>query len=447
MKKNDIIELSIDNVTSEGQGVGRYMGMAVFVPASAPGDVLLVKILKVMKRYAYGKIESIITASDSRIPPDCPVYNKCGGCCYRHISYDTELKIKEGQLKDALERIGGLKSIKINSIQAAPQRNRYRNKCLLPLAKQDKLVMGFYAPHSHRIVDCHDCLLQPDIFSRISEIFRTFVEDNNLSIYDESSHTGLIRRLFLRYGNGGVMVCIVINGQGFDQEQQFVKLMTSSFKEIKSIVINSNTKITNVALGEKNRCIYGSGSIEDELCGLKFIISPLSFYQVNRYQTERLYEKAIEYAALTGKETVLDLYCGTGTIGLSMAAKAKSVIGVEIVADAVENARENARINGIKNAEFICGDAAYAVAQLKGNHPDVIILDPPRKGCDINLLELLPDFNPDRIVYISCNPATLARDLKLLEEKGYQAMEATPFDLFPSTSHVETAVLLSHKDI
>lgn len=448
LKKNDLIDLQITGMTAEGMGVGRYKDFAVFVPLTAPGDQIEAHVLKVLKHHAYAKVNRLISHSSDRIEPDCPVFRQCGGCCFRHISYEAELQIKENRVRDVLARIGGFPTLLVKPILGAEHRNGYRNKALFPLGKDQngELIMGFYALNSHRIIDCAACRLQPDVFQAAANAFADWFKSSGETIYDEKSHTGKLRRLYLRQGetSGTVMVCLVINGQSIRHAEELVASLREAVPGLTGIMLNINLEKTNVALGNTSKLLWGSPFLHDTLCGLEFQISPLSFYQVNHQQTEKLYAIAAKYAALTGTETLLDLYCGIGTIGLSMAAKAKMVIGVEVVPEAVENARENAKRNQIKNAEFLCGDAAFAAAELKkrGEKPDVIVLDPPRKGCDPKLIETAASFSPQRIVYVSCDPATLARDLKYFAQLGFLPQEASPVDLFPATAHVETVVLL-----
>lgn len=451
MKKNDIIRLTITSATAEGSGVGKTAdNMAVFVPMSAIGDELSVRIVKVKKTYAFGKIEEIITPSESRISPDCPFFSKCGGCVWRHISYENELEVKAQKVRDAVERIGGIQTV-FQPIMGSENINRYRNKAQLPLgrAKDGSLLMGFYAFHSHRIIDCGDCALQPEVFRTVMEVTRSFVKKTGADIYDEATGKGRLRHLYIRLGEvtDELMVCYVVNGNGLKQEDLLIKMLREALPNLKTVVFNSNREKTNVILGQKNRIAYGSGVISDVLCGLRFKISPFSFWQVNRSQAERLYEKAREYANLKGDEVLLDLYCGTGTIGLSMARDCGKLIGVEIIEDAVRDAEENAASNGITNARFICADAPEAAEQLRneGVRPDVVILDPPRKGCGEALVKTIRKMAPHRVVYVSCDPATLARDLKYFDENGYRTEEVTPCDMFPRTAHVETVVLLSRK--
>ena len=448
LKKNDIIQLEITSMTAQGSGVGRTQeGIAVFVPLSAIGDKLNVRILKTKKTYAYGKIEEIVEPSKDRIQPDCQNFSKCGGCVYRHISYNSELEIKYNRVKDAITRIGGFTDLKINPVVPNERVDRYRNKAQLPVQNCDRGVeLGFYANHSHRIISCDDCLLQPELFKKVMDITVDFMNSTNQPAYDEITHKGKLRHLYIRYGEktDELMVCYVVNGNGLKQEDVLIKALKDNLPQLKTVVFNSNREKTNVILGTKNRTAYGKGYITDILCGLRFKVSPLSFYQVNRQQAENLYTIAKNYANLQGDEVLLDLYCGTGTIGLTMADKCKSLIGVEIVEDAIKDAEENAKVNNITNARFICGDASKASAQLKkeGIAPDVVIIDPPRKGCDNSLIDTIVEMSPDRIVYVSCDSETLARDLKLFSEKNYSVKEITPVDLFSRTAHIENVALI-----
>ena len=449
IKKNDIIPLKIENCTIDGSGIGRYEGMAIFVPASATGDEIDAHILKVKSSYAFGKVEHINKPSNSRIKPECPVFLKCGGCAFGHISYDSETKIKADYVADCLHRIGGL-SPEIEPIIPCEKPERYRNKAQYPIEKnEDEIKIGFYGPRSHRVIHCPDCLLQPNEFENILSGVCEYVKKYNISTYNEEEHKGLLRHIYIRKGtkSGEIMVCPVINGNSLPDENEFVNMILSSCSGIKSIVLNSNKEKTNVILGRECRTLWGKDYITDTLCNLKFKISPLSFYQVNRDQAEKLYNKAAEYAELKGNELLLDLYCGTGTIGLSMAHKVKKLIGVEIVPEAIEDAKINAKENGIDNAEFYCSDAAKMAEKFRndGVKPNVVILDPPRKGCAKEVLECVADMNPDRIVYISCDPATLARDLKIFASLDYETIKATPVDLFARTGHCETVALMSRK--
>ena len=446
IKKNDRINLKIDSCSANGSGVGRHNGMAIFVPATAVGDEITAHILKVKKNYAFAKVDSVIFPSADRIAPECPVYLKCGGCVFSHMTYDAEKKIKAEHVAECFRRIGGI-SPEFEPIIGGETDSRYRNKAQYPVAFENgEIKTGFYSPHSHRVIHCPDCLLQPAEFEGILGVFADFIKENGISVYDETNHSGLIRHIYIRKGSasGEIMVCAVINGKKLPNSNKLVEALTEKEPSIRSIILNINTKDTNVILGDKCITLWGEDYITDILCGLRFRISPLSFYQVNRNQAEKLYNKAAEYASLTGNETVMDLYCGAGTIGLSMASKAKEIIGVEIVPEAVEDAKVNAKINSINNARFICGDAAKAAEILKneGVRPDVIILDPPRKGCSPDMLKTAAEMNPDRIVYVSCDPATLARDCGIFAELGYTVTKATPVDMFPRTGHCECVVRL-----
>ncbi len=449
LKKNDLIPLEIDGMTSEGSGVGRYQDIVVFVANSAVGDRLTVRIIKTAKKYCIGKIETIDTPSPNRIEPDCPVFRQCGGCVYRHISYEHELEIKEQKVRDALTRIAGFPDLMIRPIVGAENPDHYRNKAQLPIGRdrEGKPVMGFYASRSHRIIPCDSCALQPEVFRDAIRAVSEWMEHSGDDVYDEKTGKGRLRHLYIREGSmtGERMVCLVVNGNGVHQEDLLVRLLRENVPGLKSIIINSNRENTNVILGARYRTVWGSETITDRLCGLVFQISPASFYQVNRNQAEKLYRIAGEFAQLTGKEVLLDLYCGTGTIGLTMAEKAKQLIGVEVIPQAVENAEANAERNQIRNAEFLCGDASLAADSLyeRGIRPDVVVLDPPRKGCSDELVETVSRMGPERVVYVSCDPATLARDLQRFKKFRYMPKEAVPVDLFPRTAHVETVVLMS----
>ena len=364
LRKNDLAELTITGMTAEGSGVGRVEGVAVFVAASAPGDRLLIRIIKVSKNYAVGRVEKILEPSPARVPVDCSVFHPCGGCVYRHLSYAEECEIKRQKVQDALRRIGEMDGFTTEPLAAAKESDRYRNKAQLPVGTgaDGKLCVGFFAQRSHRIVPCSDCLLQPKEFAVITESFLRWAQQRGLSAYDEGSHKGVLRHLCLRQARatGEFMVCIVCNADSFPGEQELADCLRADVPQIKSVVLNVNRERTNVVLGKRCRTIWGQDFITDRLGGISFRISPLSFYQVNHDQTERLYTLARQEAALTGTETLLDLYCGTGTIGLFMASGARKVIGVEIVPQAVEDAKQNAVRNGIGNAEFLCADAAEA---------------------------------------------------------------------------------------
>ena len=446
LAKNQKIILDIDGMSTEGNGIGHYDGIAVFVPNSAIGDKLLVHIVKVKKTYAFGKIEEILEASPSRIDSDCPVSTRCGGCSYRHISYDAELKIKWQRVYDAFTRIGHIEPPMCDII-GSQNIDNYRNKAQFPVGFDKELQIGFYALNSHRIIPYKECKLQPQIFTDVLNIVEDWITKNNVSIYSETTKKGLIRHIYIRRGHfsGEVMVCLVINGNSIPKQDELTKELTEKIENIKTIVLNINKADTNVIVGDTCIPLTGDGYIHDRLCGLTFRISPLSFYQVNSPQTENLYGKAAEYAELKPTDVLLDLYCGTGTIGLSMAHKVSKLVGVEIIPQAIEDAKLNAAANGITNAEFICGDAKDAAKSLRENGlaPDVVLVDPPRKGLTPELIDTIFDMSPRRVVYISCDPATLARDAAIFTDKGFAVQKVTPVDMFPRTAHVETVCLLS----
>ena len=448
MKKNEIIKLNIISMTAQGDGVGRTEdGIVVFVPQSAVGDEIEARVLKVKKTYAYGKIERVLTPAQSRVEPDCACFNKCGGCVLRHISYEAELDFKFNRVRDALERIGGFENPTVNPVVPNDRPERYRNKAQLPAVNTDEGVrLGFFAMRSHRVIPLDDCKLQPELFNTVVKITEDFMNLTAQTAYDERALRGKLRHLYIRYAEmtDELMVCFVVNGNGLKREDLLVKMLREKLPNLKSVIFNSNTENTNVIMGQRNRVAYGSPYITDVLRGKRFKLSPLSFYQVNRAQVEKLYAVAEKYADLKGDEVLIDLYCGTGTIGLSMAEKCKSLIGVEIVEDAVKDARENAKINNIGNARFIRADASAAAERLEGEgvRPDVVILDPPRKGCDAELIDTVVKMAPERVVYVSCDPETLARDLRLFDSSGYKLIEVTPVDLFSRTPHIENVAKL-----
>ncbi len=443
LKKNDDIQLKIDGMSTEGTGVGHYDGQAVFVSNTAVGDEIACHIIKAKKNYAVGKVMEVITASPDRVASDCPVSNQCGGCCYRHIRYDAELQYKQQRVEDAFRRIAHIDT-PISPIIGSAAQLHYRNKAQFPVGKD---AIGFYAFNSHRIVPCTDCLLQPEEFKGILDLIQNWMSRTNITPYDELTREGTLRHIYLRQGyhSKELMVALVVNDRKADKLALDLVEDLKANPNFKTFVLNYNTKDTNVILGLENKVLYGDGYIEDTLLNKTFRISPLSFYQVNTAQCEVLYQKAQEEAGLTGKEFLLDLYCGTGTIGLTMADKVAKLIGVEIIPEAIEDAKKNAENNHITNAEFFCGDAAKVADKLKKDNiqPDVILIDPPRKGMDETLVSTVASMSPDRIVYVSCDPATLARDCARFQALGYQTIHITPVDMFPRTAHVECVVLLS----
>lgn len=443
LTKNQDIKITIDGCSAEGNGVGHFDGMAVFVSGAAVGDTVTAHIIKAKKSYAIGIIKDIITPSPDRTDINCPVFRSCGGCVFSHISYEAEKKNKKQRVEDAFRRIGHL-DIPVREIVTG-KTERYRNKAQYPVGFDKKIKAGFYAQKSHRIIDCADCLLQPAEYAQIVETVKSFMTEYKITAYDGETGKGLVRHIYVRKGfaTNEIMVCLVINGQSLPKADVLADRLFA-IDGVKSFVLNENREKTNVILGKRCTTVRGTDYIEDVLCGVKIRLSPLSFYQVNHDTAELLYEKAAEYAGLTGSETVLDLYCGAGTIGLSMARSAKKIIGVEVIPEAVRDAKNNAELNGIENCEFFCADAKEAVKMLRDKNiePDAVVLDPPRKGCDREVLECVAEMNPQKIVYVSCDVSTQARDCAVLKELGYEALEATPVDMFPRTAHVESVALL-----
>lgn len=448
LKKNMNITLEITGTTHDGSGVGRYGDFVVFVPACAEGDLVTAHILSVKKKLAYAKLVEVQKPSPARIKPNCPVFSKCGGCAFRHITYNEELRVKHRRVADAIKKIGGL-PIAPEEILGSENIDGYRNKAQYPVgySQNGEIAAGFFAPHSHRIVDCPECALQPLPFAGIVRVVLDWMRACAVTPYDEQTGNGLLRHIFIRraQATGQTVVCLVINGNAVPEKNKLITGLTSESPEITGIVLNINKARTNVILGEKCVTIYGSDRITDILGDVKFEISPLSFYQINAVQAKRLYDIAGDFAGLDGSETLLDLYCGAGTIGLYLARRVKSVIGVEVVSEAVDDARRNATLNGITNARFICADAGQAAKKLNEEHcrPDIVVLDPPRKGCDALTIDAVVKMAPKRVVYVSCDPATLARDLKIFTEKGYVCERVKPVDMFPRTPHVECVALMS----
>lgn len=447
-EKNTLIQLKITDLNPDGNGVGRTAaGRVVFVPLTAPGDICEVKIIKDNSNVLIGRLERILTPSPDRIEPECTVYNQCGGCSYGHITYEKEKQLKEEMVKNAFQRIAGME-VKVNPLISV-NNACYRNKVQYPVAKDgDALVFGYYARHSHRVVPHKSCMLQDDIFFNIADELIYIFQEKGFSAYNEESGKGLIRHIYLRKTRAGeVAVCIVVNADALPDAKLIAEKICNCFPQIKSFFVNINKKKNNVILGERNVLIYGVPFITDVLCGKSFSLSPSSFHQVNSEAAEKLYEKAGEYAALKSNDILLDLYCGTGTIGLCIAGESNPLCGVEIVKDAVENAKKNAIINhrNPSNTLFVCADAEKGISECKKSfgNPNVIIVDPPRKGLTPELIDDITKASPDRVVYISCNPATLARDAALFRTKGYQTIKAAPIDLFPRTGHVETVTLMS----
>ena len=456
LQKNQILTLRIERLSSDGSGVAHSAdGEAVFVPGTAPGDEARVRIVKDCGRYAFGILDELLTPSPDRIPVDCPVAGPCGGCSLRHLDYAAELRAKQESVLDAFRRIGGLE-VPVLDILPSPDVDRYRNKVQFPVGidKNGVPCIGFYAGRTHRIVPCPDCKLQPGVLNEIGNALCTFFAQQGIRPYDEQSGKGLVRHIFLRRGahSGQIMVCLVCTRAKLPHAEQLCTALRGQFPAISTILLNVNAKNTNVILGSENHILYGPGYIEDTLCGVPVRLGPLSFYQVNTLAAERLYGVAAQYAQLTPDDALLDLYCGMGTIGLSMAEQCRELIGVEIVPEAIESAKANAARMGeavAAKSRFFCADAGQAATQLaaEGLHPDIVMLDPPRKGCDEATLSAVVRMAPRRVVYVSCNPATAARDAAWLEQNGYHAEKVQPVDLFPRTKHVECVIALSKGEI
>ena len=451
LQKNQIIPLTIQRLSNDGSGVGHWDGEAVFVPGTAPGDSIQARIVKDCKRYAFGIVEALETASPDRIPLDCPVAGPCGGCSLRHLRYQAELQAKEAAVADAFRRIGGL-DVAIQPILPSPEVDRYRNKVQYPVGKDKDghLCIGFYAGRSHRIVPCADCKLQPTVLNEIGNALCGLLEQYGVQPYDEQSGKGLVRHIFLRRGahSGQIMVCLVCTRSRLPHADEIVQQLCRRFDAIRTILINVNREKTNVILGLENQILYGPGFIEDTLCGVPVQLGPLSFYQVNTPGAEQLYRVAAEYAASSSDDLLLDLYCGMGTIGLSMVQRCRELIGVEIIPEAIESAKANAARMGAEVAaksRFFCADAGEAASRLasEGLAPDIVVVDPPRKGCDQATLSAIVKMAPCRLVYVSCNPATAARDCAILQQSGYSVDKVQPVDMFPRTGHVEAVIRLS----
>ena len=451
--KNQTVILEITDINNLGCGVGKLDGMVFFVKGAVSGDTVEAKIIKVNKSYCVGRLGRVIIPSRHRAAePFCNAPEACGGCVYRHVTYEHEREIKRSYVKNAFRK-AGLPDVEVDEVRATGATGGYRNKAQYPFGTVGgKVTVGFYAGKTHKVIPCADCSLQPDIFGEICRFVCDFADGNGWSVYDEETGRGLRRHLYIRAGknSGEIMVCLVVNGDNLPEETAFAALLTASFGRVKCVMLNVNTKNTNVVLGREYRTLAGNGYIEDVLCGKTFRITPASFYQVNHDGAELLYGIAAERAALSEGETLLDLYCGIGTIGISMARPETKLVGVEIVPSAVECARDNARRNGLANAEFYCGDAGdvatlvdEALAKCGDPNRTTVVVDPPRKGLDATLVRYLSDKNMKKIVYVSCDPDTLARDCAMFRERGYEIGNVTPVDMFPKTGHVESVVCLT----
>ena len=450
LEKNGIYEAVVTDYTAEGQGIAHVEGCAVFLPNAVAGERVRLRIEYPRKTWASGKILEILEKSPHRVNRECPVAKLCGGCDFWHMDYEEETRLKAERVKTCLNRLAGENLTEV-PILAAPDCRGYRNKAQYPVAaKKGKAFAGFYRSGTHQVVENKSCRILPPETDAVKDAVIDYVNQYRVSVYDEASHTGLLRHIYVRRGavSGQILVCLVCNGEKLPRAEALLERL-KKIPGFTTLVLSVNTKKGNAVLGDKFVTLFGPGYIEDTLCGLNFRLSPRSFYQVNHDQAQRLYETAISLAKITKSDTVLDLYCGVGTITLAMAGAAGKVIGVEVIPQAVEDARDNARRNGIENAEFFCGDAGQAALALEaqGVHPDVAVVDPPRKGLNADTIEALSRMAPRRIVYVSCDPATLARDVALLKERGYALQSATAADLFPRCAHVETVVLLSKGEV
>ena len=446
-RKNEIHTLRIEGYGSGGEGVARLEGQAVFVRGGLAGELCRVQLLKVGKTAAWGRVTEVLEPSPNRQTPDCPQFPRCGGCQLRHMTYSEELEFKRRRVEDALRRIGGWDGA-VEVIHGAAAPDRYRNKIQFPVAEGPRV--GFFRARSHDVVDAPDCLLQPLQVTRLRDAFLGWLQRYRVPVYDERAHAGLIRHFYVRVDRAGESLCAVVaNGRSLPREKALIQALRQAEPGLAGVLLSVNTEKTNVILGKEDLLLWGRDHLEDDLCGLTFRLSVPSFFQVNRDQAEVLYGRALEFAGLTGRETVLDLYCGVGTITLCMARRAGRAIGAEVVPQAIEDAGANAVRNGVTNAEFLCADAGQAAAALaeRGLRPDVICVDPPRKGLALPVIEAVTEMAPDRLVYVSCDPATLARDVKLFAGRGYGIRRAEAVDMFPRTPHVETVVLLSKGNI
>ena len=443
LEKNRIYRAHIDGYSSEGLGIARIDGQVVFVHGAVRGETCDVLVMKVLKNAAFGKIAALVEPSPARRTPDCPYYGRCGGCDFRHMSYEEELWAKRARVQDALTRIGGAE-VTVEEILGAEQPLHYRNKSIYPISPAGEV--GFYRARSHQVVNVEHCLIQKPEADALAQALRDYIARFQVEPYNEATGRGLLRHLYVRTScRGESLACLLVNGSRLPHEQELVDMLRAAAPGVCGVVLGENTRRGNAILGDRYRTLWGRDYLTDTLCGLELRLSVPSFYQVNHDQAQRLYEKALEYAGLTGRELAVDLYCGAGTITQVLARRARHVIGGEIVPEAIRDAKDSARRNGVENVEFLCGDASRLAAELRqrGLRPDVICVDPPRKGLAPDVVEAAASMTPGRIVYVSCDPATLARDVARFAPLGYCPVRACAVDLFPGTAHIETVCLLS----
>ncbi|RKD21069.1 23S rRNA (uracil-5-)-methyltransferase RumA [Ammoniphilus oxalaticus] len=447
VKKNEQIELIVSDLSHDGQGVGRFEGYTLFIPQALPGERIKAQVMQTGKKYGFAKMLEVLQPNEHRVKPDCPLFDQCGGCALQHLNYEEQLAQKRILVEDNLRRIGKIEHAVVHPTVGMEDPWRYRNKAQVPFGEEEGgLVAGFYAPRSHQIINMESCLIQHQKSDEIIELVKEVATSLCIRAYDEQTGTGLLRHVIVRVGfqTGEIMVVLIINDDKLPEKDKLVNQLINEVDGLKSIVLNINKRKTNVIMGERTKVIWGEPHIHDYIGNVKFAISARSFYQVNPVQTEVLYNQALAFANLSGTETVIDAYCGIGTISLFLAQKARQVYGVEIVPEAIADAKRNARLNAMDNVEFAVGEAEKIIPwwYAQGIVADVVVVDPPRKGCDQQLLDTLIKMKPQRIVYVSCNPGTLARDLRILEDGGYVTKEVQPVDMFPQTMHVECVALV-----
>lgn len=451
VKKNETITLTFEDLTHEGNGVGKVDGYPLFVPYGLPGEEATVKVVKANKNFGFGKLLDVKQSSDQRVEPPCNVYYQCGGCQLQHMSYDLQLQMKQNQVKSVMRKIAHLDHVPVHPTLGMEDPWRYRNKVQMPVGEHDgELITGFYRKRSHDIIsEMETCVIQDELNDRSVHAVRRIANRLGIKAYDEKADRGVLRHIMVRTGRetNETMIVLITRTDKLPHQEELIRELTETFPHVKSIVHNVNNKRTNVILGRKTKVIWGEEYIYDTIGDIKFAISAKSFYQVNPPQTKVLYDKALEFAKIGADDTVVDAYCGIGTISLFLAQQAKKVYGVEVVPEAISDAKMNAKLNGVTNAEFVVGEAEKVMPWWKaqGLRPDVIVVDPPRKGCEVDFLQAMVEMEPKRIVYVSCNPSTLARDLRILEDGGYETKEVQPVDMFPQTAHVECVTVLEKK--